>query len=890
MNGKDFLAKIKIVVDNLQAQKALKDTTQTIDKISQKQLVFPGFGKEGIATTKQLTEGFKGVTKETSKSFQAMGDFEKALRRVMVVAPVWMAFRAVIQGITSSIKALVSSAINWEEQMAQIKRVGKGTNEEYALLSMRLLDLSKKFGVSNETLGEGAKLWAQQGRSLSEIVPLMEATIKFSLVTGKTVSESVSDITSVMKSYRIEANDATTITDKLIKVEQGHAITAKELASALKILSPIGNQFGITFEKMLGLITATHVASRATGEQIGNAWKTMFARMSTSAIPVIQNVAKIPVYLDKTGESTFEQTGKFRDFGDVLDELAVSFGTLNDIQQAQVASSVAMKRNINLFTTAMQQWEEGIKASIEALDSFGASDKAVDLLLGTTANKAKQLSSAWSELGVTLIDNGQFIKDTIDGLKGLVSGLNDLALIFKGLSGLELFFAKGLKESLDEEINFRKKQVSQLEQITKLKEQLAKTKEFEIRIQESTKISPEQKTAIQKVILERRKLIEETIAKQPEIEVSETFLEAAISRGNELQQLRDKITTLGVALQKVAPQLGLGTMLTTPVDKLIERLSELESVAKGETAELYTGMRKDAEQQAKFLKEIVKLRIQEAKLASFQGIEDTEERLKIEKEMAKAQQEFFDIDKELTDEQKEQISNEKELIRFSYERVRTEEELIEKRIELIKQSKFIYQGQKQTLELEKLQNQLLEFRLKQRQEEQNKVAALSLQYERATGIEKARIRRLTELLGMSPEDIARTFENSIYDKEIILDYWNTFRTEAQTAIQEVSMRLNELQSPKNDFELQLEGLNRLEALISKTPQPILGGAETKVINPPTQVEIQKLLDMTIGSININLSDLNLEDLPRRAAEALRERLEKDEEFQKFLAKIIRNKI
>jgi len=672
-----------------------------------------------------------------------------------------------------------------------------------------------------------------------------------------------------MKSYKVEASETTTILDKLIKVEQEHAITTDVLTDAMKRGGPVAAQFGISFEKFLGIITATHVATRAAGGEIGNAWKTIFARMATSAIPAIQNIAKVPVYMDKAGKSTYQNTGTFREWGQILDEIMVSMSTLSETDQVALANSLAMKRTINYLLSAYQNWNEGIKATVESLDSFGASDKAVNLLLGTTVSKTQQLQSAWSELGVTIINNGQFIKDSIDLLKSWVSGLNDVVLVFHGLEGQELLNAKIAKEGLDDEIKYRNKQLGQLKSIAELQKLLGETKEFETRIKEEPKLGEEQKNKILTVIQDRQKFIEETIAKQPKIEVGELFLEATIRRGEELQKIRDKITTMSTEAYKIAPEVKIGTLSTVPIKEIEDRIEAI----KGIKPEFMVGREEELKNAVKYMEQILKLRQEESKIESFDYLSVIEERLKNEKEFAEVSKKYQEANAKLTDEQEAQLNLERELSTYSIQRGRTEEEILQKKIELLKVSQQFKTEQERTVALEKTQNQLIEVRLQKRKQEEDKLANLAIQYEQANMFEKARIRRLAELTMQTPESVSAAYQGNSYDKSIILENINQF-TEAQRA---AIVKTTELW---NSLSLQLP-------FIAKSPSiGQMAIKETTPITPITNIKGAENINITVDAGGMPTA----EEVITLINKMIDEKLMTDESFINTFAKRISPKI
>jgi hypothetical protein len=112
-----------------------------------------------------------------------------------------------------------------------------------------------------------------------------------------------------------------------------------------------------------------------------------------------------------------------------------------------------------------------------------------------------------------------------------------------------------------------------------------------------------------------------------------------------------------------------------------------------------------------------------------------------------------------------------------------------------------------------------------------------MEYDKAGATEKTRIRRATELVKLSPKDLARAYEYNPFDKNVILDYWSSFSEEGKKAVEDIQARLSNI-SLKSDFEIQMEAFDRLQALYStrgKTNAPKEAGVYTPPIAPGTQV-------------------------------------------------------
>jgi hypothetical protein len=136
MASGDFLAKIKLALEGKdQVVSGLQQTQQAAQQLA-KTKVTTIFDKEGVATGKQIEETFTKIKPAAEKASTGMNDFFKAMKRALIVAPVWMLTRNAMMAVFNTISENVKFLIELETAMTRIKIVGKGTEEEYKHLQM----------------------------------------------------------------------------------------------------------------------------------------------------------------------------------------------------------------------------------------------------------------------------------------------------------------------------------------------------------------------------------------------------------------------------------------------------------------------------------------------------------------------------------------------------------------------------------------------------------------------------------------------------------------------------------------------------------------------------------------------------------------------------------
>jgi len=447
MLGGDFLAKIKLILEGKdatvsglqQTEQAYTSLNRTITQKAATVMKAWGVDTKSLATGSELKRTLEGQSKaqkdlanNTQQSFQQMGDFEKAMRRVILVAPVWMIFRAALQSVLKLIGEQVKFLIDLEDAMTRIKIVGKGIPQEYEDLRTTLVGLGMTYGVVASAAAEAAVIFAQQGKSVSEVIKLTRTAMIGSQVLGADIKATVENLTAAMKAFNISADDSVSIIDKLINVERNYAVTSKDLADAIKVVGATANQMGVSIDALVGDVTAVVEVTRKTGAEAARGLQFIYARLLTTGAKAIQQTAQVPIYLDKQGQATFEVTDKYRSLTAILDDTAEKWGKLTNTEQLNIAANVASKRQLSVFMALMQNYDASIKARITSLTAAGEAEKAFGLIQDTTSYKLKVLTSTWNNLTLAIGDTTAF-KTALDSLAELLQYATALINIYQAM-------------------------------------------------------------------------------------------------------------------------------------------------------------------------------------------------------------------------------------------------------------------------------------------------------------------------------------------------------------------------------------------------------------------------------------------------------------------------
>lgn len=169
--------------------------------------------------------------------------------------------------------------------------------------------------------------------------------------------------------------------------------------------------------ELIGHTTAIGVATRESGEIIGNSLKTIYSRVNT--LPKAQRA------IEKLGVALTLPNGDNRKVSDILDDVAKEWPKLNNAQKQHTAIAIAGTYQLNRFLALMNNYKMGLDATKTAQHSYNSAVKENEKFMQSLQAKLNLLKSTFQQLSVALGKAGFYgaIKFTLDALNTFGQGL-----------------------------------------------------------------------------------------------------------------------------------------------------------------------------------------------------------------------------------------------------------------------------------------------------------------------------------------------------------------------------------------------------------------------------------------------------------------------------------
>jgi TP901 family phage tail tape measure protein len=281
--------------------------------------------------------------------------------------------------------------------------------EAYKLLGT-YQSLARETGLATSQVSGIVVEFLKQGRSMSEAIELARVAAMSAKVAGIDARDAVNYLTAAVNGFQLAASQAGDIADKFAAISAASATDFNELAIAMSKVAPVAYTAGVGVDFMMGVLAKGLETTREAPENIGTAFKTIFARMREvtdigKATEDGMSLNRVEKALESIGVPLRDVSGQFRNLEDVLIDVGNQWDTLTTIEQAYIATSLAGTRQQPRLLAIFNDFartKELIQLSSDATGQLAF--QHMEYMEGAEAALA-QLKTAWEGFVMSFTDN-----------------------------------------------------------------------------------------------------------------------------------------------------------------------------------------------------------------------------------------------------------------------------------------------------------------------------------------------------------------------------------------------------------------------------------------------------------------------------------------------------
>lgn len=211
--------------------------------------------------------------------------------------------------------------------------------------------IGNDMAVLSTDLAKASTDWIKQGESIESATQLAQDSIVLSVLGDVESSEATTYLTSALKGYQLAADEAMNVVDKISTVDIMSATSVGGLAEGMSEVATQANLANIPMDDLLGYLAAIGEVTQDDMSSVGGALNTIFARMGAIKLGRLddyqeetgEDLSNVETVLRNEGIALRDASGEFRNFKEVLDEVAAKWDSLGSVSQNAVAQAFAGK-------------------------------------------------------------------------------------------------------------------------------------------------------------------------------------------------------------------------------------------------------------------------------------------------------------------------------------------------------------------------------------------------------------------------------------------------------------------------------------------------------------------------------------------------------------------
>lgn len=386
---------------------------------------------------KDIENAFNKVKQAAIASGQTGSTFASTLKGAFSSITRYVSVSTVIYQVVNGLKEMCSNVVAIDTAMTELIKVTDETDAAYSKFLKNAGASAKQIGSTVTGLINSTADFARLGYSFTDSQELAKVANIYAVVGDEieSVDDATSSLISTMAAFNVQASNAMSIVDKFNEIGNRFAISSGGIGDALTRSASSLAAANNTLDQSIALITAANTVVQDP-DAVGTAFKTISMRIRGATTELEEAGLETEGMAESTAELRREilalsgvdimlDKNTFKSTYDILDELAQKWENLTDIQQASITELIAGKRQGNIVSSLMNNFDIARDALEVSQTSSGSATREHEKYMESLEAKINQLKAAWEDFSQVFMDDG-FLKGFVDAGTGILSVLTDI--------------------------------------------------------------------------------------------------------------------------------------------------------------------------------------------------------------------------------------------------------------------------------------------------------------------------------------------------------------------------------------------------------------------------------------------------------------------------------
>ena len=340
--------------------------------------------------------------------------------------------------IIQAFSKLIAEATALDKAMANLRIVTGQNKEDTRRLINEYANLGKSIGATTAEISNSAVGWLRQGYESAEVLDLVKSSMYLSKLGMMDAATATQSLTSALKGFKLQATESMDVVDKLTAIDLKAATSAGEIAQGLAQFANVGSLMGVNIDQAAAYVATIADVTQMSGSSAGQALKTIISRygnvkagaynklnIQSEGSDETVKLNDVERVLNKLGVSIRDTNLQFKDFDDILEEIASKWNTLDTVSQKAIATAFAGVRQQEAFVTLLQNWDKYQELEETAEHSKGTAEKKYASYRESLEASKNSLTAALQEF-VNKGEVSETIRKFLDALTKIAEKLPDI--------------------------------------------------------------------------------------------------------------------------------------------------------------------------------------------------------------------------------------------------------------------------------------------------------------------------------------------------------------------------------------------------------------------------------------------------------------------------------
>lgn len=471
----ELSAEIKKVTNDATKMNATMAKSSAVDALRQKYQMFYDtntsahrkWGKSLLSAISELSPGAE-VSKQRIKELEQglintanaarqagkLGlSFFDTIKQGMQKFSYWTSSTFLVMKTIQEVRQVITNVKELDDSMMDLTMATGYNKNQVEELMDTYFKLGEELSATATDVAASADTWLRQGKSIAETNELIKDSMILSKISGLSAEESTKYLTSAMKGYKVATEDVLSVVDKLSAVDMASATDVGGLAEGMSEVAASADLAGVSMDKLLGYLAVVGETTQSGMSEVGTSFNAIFARMGNiklSRLKDYQNngedLSNVETVLRGEGIVLRDSVNEFRNFGEVLDEVAGRWESFSEVSQRAIASAFAGTHHMNEFIILMENYSKAVEYSEISMESSGQAMEKFSAYEDTITAHTEKFKNAYQEMAKELLDSSvakafvdlgtgaaKFVKelgllDTIGLGAGLLAGIKNVGV------------------------------------------------------------------------------------------------------------------------------------------------------------------------------------------------------------------------------------------------------------------------------------------------------------------------------------------------------------------------------------------------------------------------------------------------------------------------------